>query len=180
MTKDMPCQHVLYQSYLCYSSIIKIRLVFVSIYNSQYHKTPPNLIGSEAFLLNSHHLEMQESINDRFFFLLRSLRRPAVLTFRKIIILPLYDSTFSLGLRNIQVCHMETVLLLHPRLNLLICSPLLEPGHVHVFEREFNFDILTRNVSLGKLNNRLDVCMGEFVSSLYIHAFWKAIATIVE
>ena len=37
MTKDMPCQHVLYQSYLCYSSIIKIRLVFVSIYNSQYH-----------------------------------------------------------------------------------------------------------------------------------------------
>jgi hypothetical protein len=55
------------------------------------------------------------------------------------------------------VCHMETVLLLHPRLNLLICSPLLEPGHVHVFEREFNFDILTRNVSLGKLNNRLDV-----------------------
>lgn len=39
MTKDMPCQHVLYQSYLCYSSIIKIRLVFVSIYNSQYQ--PP-------------------------------------------------------------------------------------------------------------------------------------------
>lgn len=38
MTKDMPCQHVLYQSYLCYSSIIKIRLVFVSIYNSQYHE----------------------------------------------------------------------------------------------------------------------------------------------
>ena len=40
MTKDMPCQHVLYQSYLCYSSIIKIRLVFVSIYNSQYHFIP--------------------------------------------------------------------------------------------------------------------------------------------
>ena len=46
MTKDMPCQHVLYQSYLCYSSIIKIRLVFVSIYNSQYHK------NASAFLIH--------------------------------------------------------------------------------------------------------------------------------
>ena len=132
--------------------------------------------------MNSHHLEMQESINDRFFFLLRSLRRPAVLTFRKIIILPLYDSTFSLGLRNIQVCHMETVLLLHPRLNLLICSPLLEPGHVHVFEREFNFDILTRNVSLGKLNNRLDVArvvlLHNHTSGTSIHFAKKNMDTI--
>ena len=100
---------------------------------------------------------MLEGFNDRFFFLLRSLRRPAVLTFRKIIILPLYDSTFSLGLRNIQVCHMETILFLNPILDLLICSPLLKPGHIHVFEREFNSDILTRYVSLGKSDNRLDV-----------------------
>ena len=52
---------------------------------------------------------------------------------------------------------METILFLHPLLDLLICSPLLEPGHVHVFKREFNSDILTRYVSLGKLDNSLDV-----------------------
>ena len=55
MTKDMPCQHVLYQSYLCYSSIIKIRLVFVSIYNSQYQQIrfflgiiPASLLGEQC------------------------------------------------------------------------------------------------------------------------------------
>ena len=55
MTKDMPCQHVLYQSYLCYSSIIKIRLVFVSIYNSQYQQIrfflgiiPASLLGEQG------------------------------------------------------------------------------------------------------------------------------------
>jgi len=74
-----------------------------------------------------------------------------------IVILPFYNPTFPLSLRDVQVCHMKAILLLHPRLDLLICSPLLEPGHVHVFKREFNSDILTRYVSLGKLNNRLDV-----------------------
>ena len=64
--------------------------------------------------------------------------------------LPLY-------LGDILVCHMKSVLLLHPRLNLFIRSALLKPGHVHVFEREFHSDILTRYVSLGKLYNRLNV-----------------------
>ena len=53
---------------------------------------------------------------------------------------------------------METVLLLHPILDLLVCSPLLKSGHVYVFERKFDSDILTRYVSLGKKDNRLD-CM---------------------
>ena len=51
---------------------------------------------------------------------------------------------------------MKSVLLLYPRLDLFVCSPLLKPGHIHIFEREFNSDILTRYVSLGKLDNRLD------------------------
>ena len=41
-----------------------------------------------------------------------------------------------------------------------ICSyvaPLLKPGHVYVFKREFNSDILTRYVSLGKFDNRFIV-----------------------
>ena len=52
---------------------------------------------------------------------------------------------------------MKSVLLLYPVLDLFVCSLLLKPGHIHIFEREFNSDILTRYVSLGKLDNCLDV-----------------------
>ena len=74
---------------------------------------------------------------------------------RQIVILPFYDPTFSLRLRDIQVRHMEPVFFLYPLLDLFVCNPLLKPGHIHIFEREFNSDILTRYVSLGKLDNRL-------------------------
>ena len=74
-----------------------------------------------------------------------------------IVILHFYNPTFPLGLCDIQVRHMEPVLLPNPLPDLLVCSPLLKPGHVHVFERKFNSDILTRYVLLGKLNNRLDM-----------------------
>ena len=90
--------------------------------------------------MNSHHLKVQESIYDRFFFLLRSLRRPAVLTFRKIIILPLDDPAFPLRFRDIQVRHMKSVLLPHPIPDLLVCSALLKSGHVPGFKREFISD----------------------------------------
>ena len=64
---------------------------------------------------------------------------------------------FTLHLRDIQVRHMETVLLPHPLLDLLICSALPEPRHIHVFQIEFHADLLTRYVSLGKLDNGLNV-----------------------
>ena len=52
---------------------------------------------------------------------------------------------------------MKAVLFLNPVLDLFVCSTLPEPGHVHVFQRELHLDILTRYVSLGKLDNRLDM-----------------------
>ena len=51
---------------------------------------------------------------------------------------------------------MKAVLFLYPLLDLLICSTLLKAGHIHVFEREFNSDILSRYISLGKLDYRLN------------------------
>ena len=64
---------------------------------------------------------------------------------------------------------MEPVLFLHPILDLLVCSALPESGHIHVFKREFNFDILTRYVSLGKLDNRLDMARGNETTNSYHH-----------
>ena len=69
--------------------------------------------------------------------------------------LPLDDPMFPFHLCDIQVCHMETELFLHPLLDFFVCSTILETRHVHVFEIEFNSDILTRYVSLGKRDNRL-------------------------
>ena len=110
---------------------------------------------------------MPERLYDRLFLFLRCFRRPAVLTFRQIIVLPFDDPTLPFGLRNIQVCHMETILFLHPRLDLLICSPLLKPGHFHVFKRELNSDFIARYISLGKLDNRLNMARGNVIAVTY-------------
>jgi len=61
-------------------------------------------------------------------------------------------SSFSLGVSGD---------LLPSLLDLFVCSPLLKPGHVHIFKRELHPNILTRYVSLGKLDNRLDCCPTE-------------------
>jgi len=58
-------------------------------------------------------------------------RRPAVLTLWKIIILPLDDPALPFRLRDIQVRHMESVMLLHPSLNLLIGRFALRRSHIH-------------------------------------------------
>jgi N-acetylmuramoyl-L-alanine amidase len=65
---------------------------------------------------------------------------------------------------------MKSVLLLYPVLDLFVCSPLLKPGHIHIFEREFNSDILTRYVSLGKLDNCLGMLFTvQTISNGYFH-----------
>ena len=63
---------------------------------------------------------------------------------------------------------MESVLLLHPPLDLFVCSAPPESGHVHVFKRKFNSDILTRYVSLGKSDNRLDVARENDITGTYL------------
>ena len=100
---------------------------------------------------------MPEGINNSLFFFFRCARRFTVLALGEIIVDTLCDTTFPLRLCNVQMCHMESVLLLHPLLDLLVCSPLLKPGHIHIFKRELHPNILTRYVSLGKLDNRLDM-----------------------
>ena len=49
--------------------------------------------------------------------------------------------------------------------DLLVCSALLKPGHVHVFERDFNSVILTRYIYLGKLDNRLSMARGNRIDT---------------
>ena len=47
---------------------------------------------------------------------------------------------------------MKSILLLYPVLDLFVCSPLLKPGHIHIFEREFNSDILASVLSISRAN----------------------------
>ena len=108
----------------------------------------------------------------RFHLFLRTSRLPRIRRFRLIIALTLYDPVLPFYLSNIQVRDMESILLLYPLLDLLICSTLLKAGHIHVFEREFNSDILTRYISLGKLDNRLNVARENDLDS---HGTWEHI-----
>ena len=87
---------------------------------------------------------MPEGINNSLFLFFRCARRFTVLALGEIIVDTLCDTTFPLRLRDIQVRHMESVLFLHPLLDLFVCCALPKQGHVHVFEREFHSDILTR------------------------------------
>ena len=102
---------------------------------------------------------MSKCFDDCFFFFLRRLRRPAVLILRQIIVLPFDDPTLPLCLRDIQVCHMETVLLLHPRLNLFIRSLTLGGGQIQLIHINLNADMMLclveceTNIRFAKVNS---------------------------
>ena len=114
---------------------------------------------------------MPEGINNSLFLFFRCARRFTDLALGEIIVDTLCDTTFPLRLCNVQMCHMESVLLLHPLLDLLVCSPLLKPGHIHIFKRELHPNILTRYVSLGKLDNRLHMARGNETTKSYLRRF---------
>ena len=117
----------------------------------------PDFPFISAFNSELYHLVIPKSFLNCPCLFLWTSRLFRIRRFRFVIVLPLDDPVLPLYLGNIQVRHMKSVLFLHPLLDLLVCSALPKPGHVQVFKREFNSDILTRYVSLGKLDNRLHV-----------------------
>lgn len=96
-------------------------------------------------------LKMPECLYDRIFLFLRRLRRPAVLTLWKIIILPLDDPSLPFRLRDIQVRHMESVMLLHPSLDLLIGSLTLRRRRIHLVHIDLHADVI---LCLGKFGQK--------------------------
>ncbi len=129
----------------------------------------PDFPFISAFKSASYHLVMPKSflncpclfIRTAGLFWICGLRLAAVLTFD--------DPVLSFYPGDIQMSHMKPVLFLHPVPDLFVYSPLPEAGHIHVFEREFNSDILTRYVPLGKSDNRFDVRRsGSFLSKAMV------------
>ena len=102
-------------------------------------------------------LKMPECLYDRVFLFLRRLRRPAVLTLWKIIILPLDDPALPFRLRDIQVRHMESVMLLHPSLDLLIGSLTLRRRHIHLVHIDLHADVILCLRKFGQKTYRLHV-----------------------
>ena len=68
-----------------------------------------------------YHLKMPQSILYSFYLFLRTSRLSAILRFWLIVILALYDSMLLLYLSNVQICHMKSIVFLHPLLNLFVC-----------------------------------------------------------
>ena len=102
-------------------------------------------------------LKMPECLYDRVFLFLRRLRRPAVLTLWKIIILPLDDPALPFRLRDIQVRHMESVMLLHPSLDLLIGSLTLRRRRIHLVHIDLPADVILCLRKFGQKTYRLHV-----------------------
>ena len=98
---------------------------------------------------------MLEGFNDRLFLLPRCLRRPTALTLRQIIVLPLNNPAFPLRLRDIQVRHMKSVFLLHPLLDLFICSLTLGGGQIQLIHINLNADMMLCLRKFGQKTYRL-------------------------
>ena len=62
--------------------------------------------------------------------------------FRLIIVPPFYDPLFLFYPGTIQVCHMEPIFLLHPFLDLLICSLALGGGQIHFIHISLYVDMI--------------------------------------
>ena len=67
------------------------------------------------------------------------------------------DPAFPLCFRNIQVCHMKSVLLLHPILNLLVSSLAFRCRHIHLTHINLHADMILRLRKFGQKTYRLDM-----------------------
>ena len=100
---------------------------------------------------------MLEGFNDCLFLIPRCLRRPTALSLRQIIVLPLNNPAFPLRLRDIQVRHMKSVLLLHPVLDLFVCSLTLSCGYVQLIHIHLDADMMLRFRKFGQSAYRLNM-----------------------
>ena len=83
-------------------------------------------------------------------------RLPAILGLRLIVIIPLYDPMLPLYLRDIQIRDMKTVPLLHPRLDLFICSFTLGGGQIQLIHIDLNADMMLCSGEFGQKTYRLN------------------------
>ena len=71
----------------------------------------------------------------------------AILAFREIIVDTLYNTAFAFRLCDIQVCHMESVLLLHSFLDFFICSLTLGGCQIQLVHIDLNADMMLRLIA---------------------------------
>ena len=91
----------------------------------------------------------------------RSAGLLAVRRFWLVIIFSFNNPMFLFYLGNIQIRHMESVFLLYPVLNLLICSLSLSACQIQFVHIHFNFDMMLRLRMFGQKCYRFECCPPE-------------------
>ncbi len=91
-----------------------------------------------------------------------------IIRFWQIVVLPNFQSAFSLNLRNVKAGNFQTGMLQHIRLDLRIGCSILELGHIHIFQRELNPNLFRVDLALGKQDNRLHVASNRKCFYIYI------------
>lgn len=67
------------------------------------------------------------------------------------------NAIFVFDLSDIQRRNLQPGLLQHTLFDISICSVILEPGYIHILQRELHTDLLGVDFTLGKQDDRFDV-----------------------
>ena len=86
-----------------------------------------------------------------------TLRYFGIFLLWQVIILPHIQPALALYLWDVEGRHLQSRMLQHIRFDLLIGCALLEPGHIHILQRELHPHFLRVDFSLGKQDDCLDV-----------------------
>ena len=93
---------------------------------------------------------MSHGILNRLNLLFRASRLLAICRLRLVIVLPLDDPMYLLNLSNIQIRHMKSILLLHPILDLLVCSLGFRTGQIQLVHIHLNLDVMLCLMKFGQ------------------------------
>ena len=112
---------------------------------------------SFASIFLSYHLKMPHRFLDGFNPHIRSTRLFAVRRFWLVIILSFDDPMLLFNLSNIQIRHMNSVLFLHPVLNLLIGGLSFRTCQIKFVHIHINLDMMLRFGKFEQKHDRLNV-----------------------
>lgn len=101
----------------------------------------------------SNHLKMLQCLHNRIRFLLRTLGLLRIFIFRFMVILPLDDAVLLFHLCDIEIGHLELIVLPHMLPNLVVSRLALRSSHVQFIHADVHFD-MPLDMEFGQKENR--------------------------
>lgn len=104
----------------------------------------------------SNHLKMLQCLHNRIRFLLRTLGLLRIFIFRFMVILSLNNAVLLFHLCDIEIGHLELIVLPHMLPNLVVSRLALRSSHVQFIHADVHFD-MPLDMEFGQKANRFDM-----------------------